>query len=424
MKIYFYFLLIILLIPGKELMAGGVEYFLDEAFKNSPMLKSQAHKTKASEESYYKESIFKKNPVFMFGYMNMPVSSPSMGNHAMSNITFGVSQFIAIPWESSNRKKTFYHKHLSEKEALNESRNMLAFQVQRLYHSLMFLYKKKEIILKNKTVLINISKTAESLVSVNKMNSSHLLKLKADISIINNKITEVDGEILALQAKMESLCGSKLVWNISAVDSKNWINAGSAMVSPSGFLAKEHPLYKKMLELYNAGKAAHELEKAKLFPGVNLGFNYSVRQEISGKDSGEDFLSFKVSTPLPLFYPLKENHSISAAEEKKKSLQEMLRNINISLSGEWEGSGNMLKKQQESFAAFNKEILPGYMAAYQAQLSSLAAGSVSLLDVLDTYRLFLKASLNEAILYKKLMITRLKLQYLLYSYPGKAGGNK
>lgn len=402
-------------------LAQSSEFFLDKAFKHSPVLKSKSYNAKSARESYRQESIFQKNPVFSLGYSNVPVSQwPALDTHAMSGISLGLSQYIATPWEDYYRTQKKYKQYLSEKESLHEAKNLLAFQVQSAYHNISFLNKKKQIIGKNRNVLKDILRLAESLVSVNKMSSAQLLKLRADISILDNRIIEVDGALSKVKAGMEKLCGTAVNWDKSedSVTDK-WINIETAKITPSGFRYKNHPVYKKVYALYEAVKANQKLSKAQLTPGVTIGVDYRIRQEIPMKDDGEDFISFIVSAPIPLYYPIKDRHRINSAIEKEKGQKEILKSVALELESKWKGESGNHNKIMSAFINFEKAVLPIYWAAYQAQFGSLAAGTVNLLDVLDAYRLYLKASLEDARLYRDLMISKLRLNYLLYAYPGK-----
>lgn len=402
-------------------LSQNAEFFLNKAFEHSPVLKSKTYGAKAASESYKQESIFQQNPVFSLGYSNVPISEwPALDKHAMSGISLGVSQYIATPWEDYYRTQKKYQQYLSEKESLHETKNLLAFQVQSAFQTISFLYKKKQILGKNRDVLKDILRLAESLVSVNKMSSAHLLKLRADISVLENRIIEVDGALSKAKAIMEKLCGTIINWE-TAIDSNSnkWIDMEFAQTRPSGFSYKNHPVYKKVYAVYEAGKANRKLSTAQLAPGVTVGFEYRIRQEIPMKDDGEDFISFKVSTPIPLYYPIKDRHKINAAAEKEQGQKEILRSVVLDLESKWKGESDNHNKIMSAFINFEKAVLPGYWAAYQAQFGSLAAGTVNLLDVLDSYRLYLKASLEDARLYRDLMISKLKLNYLLYVFPGK-----
>ncbi len=405
-----------------SLNARPVNYYLDIAFKKNPSLNAQKYETSAAGNDYKSESIFKNNPSFNLAYSNVPVGEwPSLDSHAMSGISIGVSQFIASPWEDYYRKQKSYAKYLSARESLHEARNMLALQVQSAYHSLMFLEKKKLVLEENLLLLKNIENLAASLVSVNKMSSSHLLKLNADTARIQNSIIEIDADIETAISDLSRLCGyDNLEWDVKKEEVAGWIPGTPSSLENESFDYTHHPVYRKLKALYDAQKAALSLEKANLTPGITVGFDYRIRQEIAGKDEGEDFVSVMASIPVPLFYPLKETYRIDAQKQRQKAYRDQLNSVMLQLQNNWNGELSRFKKLRQAFSNHTKKILPGYMAAYRAQVGSLSSGTITLLDVLDSYRMYLDASIAEAKLYRDLVHSRLRIEYLRNNYPLKS----
>lgn len=402
--------LVFLLMLVSPLSAQTLESFIQKALKHSPVLKGQTYKTNSSKEQYLKESIFKKNPVLSFSYQNVPLSSwPSLDQHGMSGINLMVSQNISFPWESSYRKDSLYNKYLSQKQKESDIKKGLIREITFVYHKLYFQYKKVEILRENKKALGDIVKVARALVSVNKMNSSQLLKIEADISIIENQILQSDAKLKKAQALMEKMCGISLPWQ--GASAKDWMVKSSAVKVVDELNIKQHPLYKTLSFRTKAQRAKLAYEKGKMFPGITLSGGYTLRQQVAGKD-GEDFISFKASMPLPLYYPLKEKHSISAAESQVRALREDLRNIELMLKTSWQGEKESSKQLLKAYQNFEQEVIPKYFAAYKAQLGALSSGTVSLLDVLDAYRKYLNVSIKQAELYRNLQISIAKLEYL------------
>ena len=108
-----------------------------------------------------------------------------------------------------------------------------------------------------------------------------------------------------------------------------------------------------------------------------------------------------------------------------RAAEKDLENVKNELSASWNGEIENFKLLALSFKEYRGQILPMYYSVYQSQLSVLPAGRTTLIDVLDSYRLYLKASLKEARLHRDLSISRAKLQYLLYRFPasGSVAGN-
>lgn len=407
------------IIPGNALLAEPLSYYVKIAEKKSPILLKEKYGTLASKSEFKSQSLFLSNPAVSIGQQNSPLGSwPSVNSHPMSGLFIGVSQTLSSPWADHFRKKRFFNLYLSQKERQDQIRKELTLLVASTYHKIHFLYLKRDILIRNMKTLKEMLALARAQVEVNKMNSSQLLKIGADISIIDNNILEVEGETEKAQSNMDKLCGIEFKWNPEKEPAKQWLSVPYNL-PPVEFKVSQHPFYKRIKAKYMAQKAAVSLEKAKLWPSVKFSGKYTLRQEITGRDEGEDFVSLSASIPIPLYYPLKERHLIDKQKEREREMRENLKDIFNKLRALWKGEKKNFKKLSVAFYNFKEDVIPNYWAVYKAQMSSLSAGTIKLIDVLDTYRMYLNAELKQADLFKGLQISRARLSYLIIENPKK-----
>ena len=243
------------------------------------------------------------------------------------------------------------------------------------------------------------------------------MRLDADLSILKNRITENDGQIIHHEILMEKLTGLKP----EQMATERWILPASEVSLPGLFEIENHPLYKQGDYQVQMSEAMKSHSEARAFPAVNLFAGYAFRQAVPGKDAGEDFISFQVSLPLPLYYPIREAPAIEAARKNLEASRQSLRAAQLELLGAWESQRELAQKQLEVYANFEGEVLPKYHASYRAQLGALSSGTVTLLDVLEAYRMYLNVSVSQAQTYRELMKTISRLEYLsgLQDSPGE-----
>ena len=403
------------IIQKNPIHAQSLDSLLKLASKHSPMLKSEAYQTKMLKALHKKESIFTKNPIFSFAHQNIPlVSWPSLNKHAMSGINFGISQTLAFPWEGINRKKRAQKKYLSQKEQEIDRKYILKREITILFHKLHFLYEKMAILNKSKNSLKHITQVARSLVALNKMNGAQLLKLEADISKIDSRLFKIQAMLGSQKATMEMLCGHKIQWdaNTSPKGTQSWLKKSSKISMPKKIQIIDHPVWKSMKLKVDQAEAHYAYTKAKLFPEINISAHYILRQERNAANTGEDFISLKASMPIPLYYSIKEKYEISGAKNALEKQKEDLKALHLFIKTSWEGEKENAFNILRSYENYEKEVLPRYFSAYQAHISFLPSGSVSLLDVLDAYRQYLEISLEHAWLFFELTQSLAKLNYL------------
>ena len=399
-----------------------LKYLIKLALKHSPVLKGEAYQTRIFKELHSKESIFTKNPVFSFAHQNIPVTSwPSLNQHAMSGLNLGISQTLAFPWEDYYRKKKLWNAYLSQKEKESDTERNLIKEITIIFHQIHFLYEKIKILSQSKESLKRITNTARSLVALNKMNSAQLLKLEADTSKINSDLFKIQAMLSKKQAQMEMLCGHKVrpdIWGmqINSQKAANWLRNSNTIKMPKNIEISMHPVLKASRLKVAQTEAGYLQAKSGLFPGIELSANYTFRQELASQNSafrsGEDFISFKASMPIPLYYPAKEKKQISAAKHTLKKQKEELRAMQLMLEALWKGEKENANKILQSYKNYEQEVLPKYFSAYQAYISFLPSGTISLLDVLDAYRQYLQVSVQRAEIFFELMQSLAKLNYL------------
>ncbi len=391
--------------------AQSLDNLIKTGFSHSPLLKSKTEQTKMAKESYHKESIFIDNLRFSYNHRNVPITSwPALDKHAMSGQHFKISQKLALPWESNYRKSNLMKHYLSQREKEKDSKRVLQYEISRFFHQLHFQYRKADLLRQSKDSLHQIAKISRTLVAVNKMSSSQVLKIEADISILESQTLETEAMISQSQAKIERLCGIKINWQTKK--SKLWLKKSKAVQIPSTMNVQAHPLFHSMKLKVEAAQARYAHEKAKLLPEISLSVGYTLRKGVADTDAGDDFLSFEASVPLPLYYPLKEKHSIAAAKHSLQAIQEELKDLQLFLKSSWEAETKQTKNLLEAYQNFEREALPKYLAAYKTQLKSLATGRIGLREILDSYRKYLDVSIQQAQFFVSLQQSLARLIYL------------
>jgi len=388
----------------------AVEFFVEKALEKNPQFQAALHETGQMKSMYESESMFMENPMFSFGLNNVPLSGfPSLASDPMTSMSFMLEQEISLPGESGSRKKIALEEYLAKEKDAEALRRMLTARVESACYDLVFLYRKKNLLVENRKALEGIVSVTRSLVAVNKMNSAQLLKLEARLSQMAGEITEAGAMIVRAESELENLSSVK-------PEEKQFVLSSPGPESfrvPSGFDPENHPMYKASRAMLERARAVKDHEGAKYFPSVKLGVDYMVRQPIPGiAMSGDDMISLRVTAPLPLFFAFKETRSVKAADEGIKRSRKMLEETALRLKTSWQAESVMAQNLLNIYQSYQRDILPRYYASYKAMLGSLSSSQVSLLDVLDSYRDYLEVSIKEAEICRDLQKSLAMLKYL------------
>jgi outer membrane protein TolC len=400
--------------PFEDTADQEVAFFVKKALDNNPQYQAALHETGQNKQMYESETMFMENPMFSFGLVNVPLSTfPSLTSDAMTSMSFMLEQQISLPGESLSRKKMALEEYLAKEKDAEALRRMLVARVEAACYDFVFLYQKKNLLVENRQSLEGIVSVARSLVSVNKMNSAQLLKLEAKLSQMSAEIIENGSMIVKAESELENLTAQKPEEKQLVFVSGKTNPVPENIKISKDFIVENHPMYKAAQAMLEGARAKKDHEAAKYFPSLKFGAEYMVRQPIDGVSmSGDDMITLRVTAPLPLFFAFKESRSVMAAEEGVKKSDRLLEEISLKLKTSWRGEFNMAENLLKIYTSYHREILPRYYASYKAMIGSLASSQVSFLDVLDSYRDYLEASIKEAEIYRDLRKSISMLKYL------------
>ena len=382
-------------------LGSDLDEILLQAYEKSPRLKLQYSQAKAAKSEQLSQSVFVENPELYFMHQNIPLSTWPSPSAPMSMVTVGISQTIAFPWESKHRKLMFAEKFLSENEMSALVRDQLTYDVTAAYHELQFNRAKGRFLQQNRELLKSILIVSKSLTAIKEGQVAALLRVRADLGRLDNEIFLARAAENDEQAKIQSLAGGTIAWGKLA--KSGWMDGNTTLVGALAFDYAQHPLYRLAMFRYQTAHHHLDHEKGSLFPAIKLNASYSFRQELPGRDTGEDFISIGASAPLPLYYGLKEK-----ADE-----------IRLKLEAAWQADFMRAHQLQLAFNNLKSVTVPAYKAAYEAEVASLATGASDIIDVLQGNREYLRALLDQAEVFRDLSLTRAKLDYLRSSASAK-----
>ena len=255
-------------------------------------------------------------------------------------------------------------------------------------------------------------RVVRSLVEVNKISSTQLLVLEGELSLLKNKVFQNLAEISKAKFMLEELCANSFDWNKLDVGwYKNDLTIDITTI-PKDFKFQEHSLFKMAQINFNLAKTKTSSVQSNLFPEVSVDLEYGIRQRVDAVNLGDNMVSLGISTPIPLYYPLKEKYYLKEAKINEDIAVEELRQTEIQLTSLWNSESNRIYNLLQSYNLLKDKTIHQYLGAYKSQLSILPYGTISLLDVIESYRRYLDVSMELNELYLNLKISTTYLEYL------------
>jgi outer membrane protein TolC len=396
-----------------DVFAEPLEHYQKAAQENSPRLKAQQASSAAAKSNYLKESFLKENPDLMVGMMNVPVNSfPALNRDQMSGFVVGVSQKIALPWEDHYRKESGRYRAEFEERDKELLKASLIWEIAEKYNSLHYSYHRLGSLKEARKLLTGNLNILSRSVKLQKNIVPQILEARANLTTLDNEIITAEFEIEKLWLEFETLCGTRFPHEFSPEERKIWLAGFAALITREKFTAIDNLQYRKMRSEADAQLAMLSLRKSSLFPEVTLNAAYIVRQPVPGMSTGDNMVTVSASTPLPIFYPLKNKHEIEAQSEKVKYAEQILRETQLQVETAWRSEKLKLESLTRTIENYTNSILPAHSSAHKAHLATATAQGMGISEALQAYQMYVSANQERLKMIRDYYSSYYRLQFL------------
>ncbi|MBS0618142.1 MAG: TolC family protein [Spirochaetes bacterium] len=384
---------------------------------NSPRLKIKEANAAAAKDAHLQESFAKANPDLTLGIMNAPLATfPAINRDSMSGIFVGVSQKLALPWEDHYRKAAAAGRAESDAREAAIAAATLDWELGEKYNALIYSIERrailnagKEIMRSNLAVLSRSIKRQANIVP-------QILETKANLTLIENDLINIDFEIERLFLELDTLCGVTVDRTLTAAERKAWLAENDELAQDFKFEISKNLQYRRLRADVDAQTAMLSLSKSSLFPEVTLNASMLMRQQLvsaSGTMAGGDNLfSVSATTPLPIFYSAKNRHEIDAQRERLRAAEETLREATLTLENSWKTEILRRDALAKAIDNYTHSIVPAHASAHKTHLATATAQGMGVGEALAAYQMVVKSSEERLKLIRDLHSTLYKLEFL------------
>jgi cobalt-zinc-cadmium efflux system outer membrane protein len=357
-------LLIYALIPNSYPKAQGLEVLIQEALQNNPQLKAAQKRWEASQAMIPQAGAW-MDPMLSFEGMSA-TKDIGFTKYSFMQKKVGISQNFPFPGKLGLKKKMAkYDADMMETNYRN-LKNMLISEVKMAYYQLFFVNRAKEITEKNKALLSDVAKVAETKYMVGQGLQQDVLSAHLELSKLDQKLIDLKREEAGIQLKFKTLL-------FRAEESTSIV---PDEVKKTEFVADVEKLKKEALEknpmllqqkyLVEQSRASHRLAKKEYFPDFELTLNYGQNQ-MSAKVMGkENFIEAMVGLNLPLYFFHKQNKMVEDKADLLSSSQQSLSYQQNQLINDLEDKVSDVKRNSDLLELFEGGILPQAQQSFQS----------------------------------------------------------
>lgn len=370
----------------------GLEELIAEAIGRNPELKASEEHVAAFEEKPSQAEAL-DNPRLGLAVLNLPTDTYRFDQEPMTQKQISLKQRFPFPGKLSlkgdiARKDLAIVKHKNE-----ETKNSLIMQVKFAYWNLLFLDKAIEVTEKNRALLREFVRIAETRYAVGMGIQQDVLKAQVELSTRTDRLIDLRQKRRSMEANLNTLLSRpphlpvRSGKDIDAVKQTGFTH----IVEDLQTMAMENsPSLRGVKSLVERYDLTHALAKKGYYPDFDIGISYGLREETATAD-WPNFISASITMTIPLWSRSKESRKV--AEEKANSRRATERFVSAKNSLLFTITDRMaeIERYTQKIELFRTGLIPQSRASLESALAGYKVNKVDFKTLID----------NETTLYMK-----------------------
>jgi len=369
---------------------------VEEALQNNPEILAAKKKWEVFKEKI-PQAYALEDPMLGFGIVSLPTNF-SFKDEDMTMKEFSISQKFPFPGKRPLMKQ------MAEKEAeavsteIKEKINRIVKEVKTAYYDLSHVYRATEVAQRNKKILEDFSKIAETRYSVGEGIQQDVLKSHIEVSKMVDELIMLGQRKKALEAKLKALLNRPPETQMGEPEEVIFRKLPLTLEELQKMALEMNPTLKGMKKMIEAKEKAHALAKREYYPDFNLKLAYGQRDNMRESDGTEikrrDMLTGMIEINIPIFYNSKQSRKVAETKADILSWEAQYRAMKNEIFFMIADIGAMVHQRERQYELYRTGIIPQANLQTQAAMSAYRVNKADFMTLLDSQMTLYKYELE------------------------------
>ncbi|MGQ9921703.1 MAG: TolC family protein [Desulfobacca sp.] len=362
--------------PPQAALSGpsDLQIYIGEALQANPEIKRLAAQRKASREAIGPAGAL-DDPMLTLGFFNLPVNTFSFRQEDMTQKTVGMSQKFPFPGKRRLRSEAAAEQAKADAFALLDKLNEIRSRVIQAYWGLSLANGAAAITEKNKQFWEQVVQVAETRYATGQGLQADVLQAQVELGNYLDRLLQWQQQAASRQAELNALRDQPVATPLPPPAPLRPRVATPALAEMLALL-ESRPQIKALRAQIQKQEKAVALARKDYWPDVNIGVNYSFREN-SAMGKRPDFFTSYVQISLPLWFRSKQAPRLREEEAKQVAAENAYQAALNELAAAVKDRTDRLARLAQQIRLYEQGIIP---QAQQAALAALAAYQVGSLD--------------------------------------------
>ncbi len=365
-----------------EIRPLNLDQLIEEALQNNPEISAAKSRSEVYREKVAQSSAL-EDPMFGFGIVNLPTNF-SFKEEDMTMKEFSISQKLPFP----GKRPLMREMAEKEAEAVHTEIQLKAHQIVRdvtlAYYELSHIYRTSEVTQRNKDILENFARIAETRYSVGEGIQQDVIKAHLEISKMVDELIMLDQRRRALEAKLNALLNRPMdttVGRPEEVTPRQFSLTGEDLQKMA---LDMNPTLQGMKKMIEAKQRANDLAKKDYYPDFNLRFAYGQRDNGPDGMKRRDMLTGMVEINVPIFYKSKQDRKVAETKADLQVAEAQYRAMKNEISFMITDMFTMIKRTERQTELYRTGIIPQASLQIESALSAYRVNRADFMTLLDS----------------------------------------
>jgi outer membrane protein TolC len=382
LNLFFSLIFLFLISEGQtEDMRFKLDHLIEEALQNNPEILASKKKWEVYKEKPSQASAL-EDPMLGFGIVSLPTNF-SFKDEDMTMKEISISQKFPFPGKRPLMKE------MAEKEAeavsseIEEKANRIVKEVKTVYYDLAHVYQSIEITQRNKEILENFVKIAETQYSLGMGIQQDVLKAHVEVSKMVDELIMLGQKRRALEAKLNSTLNRPLETSVSRPEELSLRKLPFTDEELQRMAIESNPVLKGMKKMGESKEKAHALAKREYYPDLNVRFAYGQRDN-GAEMKRRDMLTGMVEINIPIFYKSKQDRKVVETKADIQVIEAQYRAMKNEIFFMIADMGSMIQRVERQLELYKTGIIPQASHQINSALSGYRVGKADFMTLLDS----------------------------------------
>jgi cobalt-zinc-cadmium efflux system outer membrane protein len=392
----FFFFFILVVFPHSSSAQSekprlNVDQLVDEALQNNPEISAVKIKWEIFRERI-PQSYALEDPMFGFGIVNLPTNF-SFKDEDMTMKEFSISQKFPFPGKRPLMKEMASKEAEAVSAEIQGKIHQIIKDVKAAYYDLSHNYRTTEVTQRNKRILEDFAKIAETRYGVGEGIQQDVFKAHIEVSKMVDDLIMLGQRKKALEAKLNALLNRPPETPVGEPEEVVFRKFPFTMEELQKMALEMNPTLKGMKKMIEAKEKAHVLAKREYYPDFNFKFAYGQRD--NGPDmKRRDMLTGMVEMNIPIFYKSKQDRKVAETKAEILATEAQYRAMKNEVLFMITDMASMIQRGERQIELYKTGILPQASLQINSAMSSYRVNKADFMTLLDSQMTLYKYELE------------------------------